>query len=100
MAGESPRAADRGGLTSHGDHRTMASVERRDKAAGLISFIAVLREKLPPATWTKVMARLDPESRALVEHPPMPMSWIPTQPFFHLLVACHELAFHGNLEAI
>jgi hypothetical protein len=78
----------------------MLHSELTDKASGIISLSTVLRERLEPPVWERVLASLHPKTRAIIEHPPMPMTWIPHEHFFSLVLACNDVAWGGRPEPI
>lgn len=70
------------------------------KAQGFTSFVSVLREQLAPSTFERLAAALPPQTRAVVDKPPMAMSWIPQEHFDALLTATWDLAVAKNEEAM
>ncbi len=69
------------------------------KAAGFISLIAVLREDLGDR-FAKVHDALPAETQALVDKPPMPMSWMSQHHFESLLDAIWRLGVGESADAI
>jgi hypothetical protein len=65
--------------------------ERGSKAAGLASYLAVLRDTLDGAQWDDYLARLPADTRRIVLEPPLPMTWIPDRHFQAALDAAAEL---------
>lgn len=47
------------------------------KASGVNGLLTVARSQLAPDRFARMVERFSPAARAVVEHPPMPMVWIP-----------------------
>ena len=47
------------------------------KAAGMNTMVEVVRSRAPAADFHRAVQAMAPEGRALVEHPPLPLVWVP-----------------------
>ena len=67
------------------------------KAAAIISVLATLRETLTPAQLDAFLRALPPDTRALVEKPPLASTWILSDHFFAILDTLHEGVYGRDL---
>jgi hypothetical protein len=72
--------------------------EPEAKASGLISWTRVLRKSVDTAHWDRFLAALPPETRAVVEHPPLPITWLPMKLLRPVFEQANELLFDGDLD--
>ena len=70
------------------------------EAAGFISFVATLREQLSPAVFARIVQALPPETRVLVDKPPMAMTWIDRSHFDSLMELVWRVAVAENGDAM
>jgi hypothetical protein len=71
-----------------------------NKAHGVISWINSAREMVGEQTWAKFVSALPPEERQLVEHPPLPPTWISAELVHAMWEHATELLWGGDLERV
>lgn len=74
--------------------------EPEAKASGLISWMKVLRKSVDAARWDRFLAALPPETRALVEHPPLPITWLPMKLVRPIFEHAGDLLLDHDLEKV
>jgi hypothetical protein len=72
--------------------------EPEAKASGLISWTKVVRQTVDSGRWNRFLAAIPPETRMVVEHPPLPITWLPMRPLLPIWEKANELLFDGDLE--
>jgi hypothetical protein len=72
--------------------------EAESKAAGLISWLKVARQNSGADEWARFLAALPPESRALVERPPLPVTWLPAATTTAIIDKASEMLFGGDVD--
>jgi hypothetical protein len=70
------------------------------KAAGFNTAVKVIREMCTPEEFAKLVASVSAEVREQIEHPPMPVTWLPNRFFHELIKVAHLNIFAGNDERI
>ncbi len=70
------------------------------KAAGFISTLKAVQALLSPPTFARVVRALPPATAALVEHPPLPLEWIPVERYGDLIAVALREGFGGDEERI
>src|SRR5262245_11843678 len=75
-------------------------MEAEGKAAGLLSFLEVLREMAPPDRMDAFARELPAETAALLETPPFPTAWLPQRHFMRMLATAQRVLFDGALEPL
>src|SRR4051812_3333190 len=68
------------------------------KAGGFLSMTAVARDRLGGEGFAAAPPPLSPETRAYVQKPPLPMSWMPSRPFMEVLDAVAAAAGRADQE--
>jgi hypothetical protein len=68
------------------------------KASGVISWTRVARKSVDSARWNRFLAALPPETRAIVEKPPLPITWLPLELLLPIFEQANNLLFDGDLE--
>jgi hypothetical protein len=74
--------------------------EPEAKASGLISWTRVLRKSVDSARWSRFLAALPPEARALVEKPPLPITWLPMKLVRPIFERANDLLLDDDLEKV
>jgi hypothetical protein len=74
------------------------TVEPESKASGLLSWTKVVRASVDGASWSRFVAALPAESRALFERPPLAVTWLPVRLTLPIWQIAAEVLFHGDLE--
>lgn len=62
--------------------------------------VELLRARLGPARFAALEHSLSAPTRALIAHPPLPMSWMPVEHAMELLEAALEVSFEGRTEEL
>jgi hypothetical protein len=70
------------------------------KAQGLLSIIAILRERLSPESFRAMVEALPAPTRAVVDNPPLPMTWLPAEIYFDLLDTLDRKVWPNDPEQI
>jgi uncharacterized protein (TIGR02265 family) len=78
----------------------MTDSARTGKAAGFTTMIELLRDRLGAARFGAVQAALSPETRALIQTPPLATTWHEIRPWFELLEVAERVGFGGRTEAM
>src|SRR6478672_6668598 len=68
------------------------------KAAGFNSYVQALRTVGGDAAFARLLAAVTPETRALLEKPPLPMLWLPVRHSVELDEQAPATLFGGNVE--
>jgi hypothetical protein len=72
--------------------------EPEAKASGLISWTRAVRQSVDSARWNRFLAAMPPETRALLENPPLPITWLPMRLMRPIFDNANDLLFDGDLE--
>jgi hypothetical protein len=76
------------------------SGEPEAKASGMISWTSVLRKRVDSARWSRFLAALPPETRTLVENPPLPMTWLPIRLLLPIFEQANGLLLDDDMEKV
>jgi hypothetical protein len=68
------------------------------KALGFNSCVRALKAVAPPERLPPVWAALPPDTRALVETPPLPIEWLSYRHSFALFRTAHDVAFDRDVR--
>jgi uncharacterized protein (TIGR02265 family) len=66
------------------------------KASGFNSMVAAARDLLGPEAWDRVLRRLPPSTAALVQTPPLPVTWIPVAQYGEVVSTVLMHGFGGD----
>jgi hypothetical protein len=77
-----------------------AMTEPEAKASGLHSWIRTVRETVDDAAWARFVDAVPKESQALLQHPPLAITWLPTRVLEPIWQRSTEILFGGDLERV
>jgi hypothetical protein len=78
----------------------MGAPEPESKGSGLLSWVKVVHDRVDAARWQRFVTALPPESRALIERPPLPVTWLPLRFVQPIWQSATDLLFDGDLEKV
>lgn len=70
------------------------------KAAGFLSFVESTKASVGAAAFATILKEVPEATRKVVEHPPMPMTWLPISVFYDMIGVTTRVAFGGRPEGM
>lgn len=74
--------------------------EAATKGAGFNSTIATIKAMIGAPAFAKYVESLVPATRALVETPPLAVTWLPIQHWMEMMDNAHRVAFAGDVNLV